>query len=42
VNVEHALTLVNTVDRTFINAGPVLNVDTWQGNDVGHANSFSD
>src|SRR5262245_27509843 len=36
VDVEHPLALVDAVDRTFVDAGPVLEVDARLGDDVGH------
>src|SRR4029078_8451339 len=35
-DVEHALALVDAVDRTLVDAGPVLEVDARLGDDVGH------
>jgi hypothetical protein len=39
MNVEHPVTFVDAVHRTFINAGTVLHIDTGKGDDVGHKNS---
>src|SRR4029453_14486046 len=36
VDVEHAVALVDAVDRTLLDAGLVLDVDAGLGNDVGH------
>src|SRR4029450_7130768 len=36
VDVEHAVALVDTVDRTLLDAGLVLDVDAGLGDDVGH------
>jgi hypothetical protein len=36
VNVERALTLIDAVDRTLLDAGLVLDVNTWLGNHVRH------
>jgi hypothetical protein len=36
MDVEHALALVDAVDGTLVDAGPVLEVDTRLGDDVGH------
>jgi hypothetical protein len=39
MNVKHAVTFIDAVHGTFINAGTVLYVDTGKGDDVGHKNS---
>src|SRR4029453_18211305 len=36
VDVEHAVALVDAVDRAFLDAGLVLDVDAGLGDDVGH------
>jgi hypothetical protein len=36
VDVEHAVTLINAVNRALIDAGLVLNIDTRKGNYVSH------
>src|SRR6266511_828934 len=36
VDVEHAVALINAVDRTLLDAGPVLDVNAWLADDVGH------
>jgi hypothetical protein len=36
VDVEHAVTLVDTVHRAFVNAGLVFNIDAWKRNHIGH------
>ena len=36
VDVERPLALVDAVDRAFVDAGPVLDIDTGQRDDVGH------
>src|SRR5215207_10883268 len=36
VDIEHPLTLVDAVDRAFLNASKVLQVHTWLRNDVRH------
>jgi hypothetical protein len=35
VDVEHTVAFVDAVHGAFIDAGTVLDVYTWQGNDVG-------
>jgi hypothetical protein len=39
MNVEHPVTFIDAVHRTFINAGTVLYINTGKGDDVGHKNS---
>src|SRR5680860_1597307 len=41
VDVERALTLIDAVDGTFLDAGLVLDVDTRLGDDVGHGGRSS-
>jgi len=36
VDVEHAVTLVNAVDGTFVDARSVFDIHTREGDDVGH------
>jgi len=36
VDIEHPLTLINAVDRAFLDAGEVLQVHTWLRNDICH------
>jgi len=36
VNVKHAVALIDAVNRAFINAGFVFDVNTWQCDYVGH------
>jgi hypothetical protein len=36
VDVKHAVALVNTVDRAFLDAGFVFHVYTWQSDNVSH------
>src|SRR5215211_5505022 len=41
VDVEHAVALVDAVDRTFLDAGLVLDVDAGLADDVGHRSAPS-
>src|SRR5215208_312434 len=41
VDVEHAVALVDAVDRAFLDAGLVLDVDAGLGDDVGHRSAPS-
>jgi hypothetical protein len=36
VDVEHPVTLIDAVDWTLVDASLVLQVNTWQGDYVGH------
>ena len=36
VDVEHSIALIDAVDRTLVDASFVLEVNTWQGDYVGH------
>src|SRR5690606_29382975 len=36
VDVEHAVALVDAVDRALVDAGPVLDIDAGLGDHVGH------
>jgi hypothetical protein len=36
VDVEHAVTLVDAVDRAFVDAGTVFNIHAREGDDVRH------
>ena len=40
VDVEHAVALVDAVDRAFLDAGIVLDVDAGLGDDVGHRSAL--
>jgi hypothetical protein len=36
MDVQHSVTLINAVNRTFVNAGPVLDVNAGQSDHIGH------
>ena len=36
MDIQHPVTLINAVHRTFINAGPVFHIHTREGNHIGH------
>jgi hypothetical protein len=36
MDVQHPVAFVNAVDRTFVDAGTVLDIDARERNDVGH------
>ncbi len=36
VDIEHAVTLIYAIDRAFINASLVFDINTWKGNYVSH------
>jgi len=36
VDVKHAIALVNAVDGTLVDTGAVFDIDTREGDDIGH------
>jgi hypothetical protein len=40
VDVKHAVTLVNTIDWTFVDASFVLDIYTWQRDYIGHVTNL--